>query len=468
MKNMKRLLIIGLLLLTAACGRHRHDDKQIFRYNESSGIATLDPAFAKDQSVIWPCRQLYNGLVELSTVDEGAEGAQQEAMQVQPSVAKSWTVSADGLTYTFTLRDDVFFHKSPLFGTADSTRRVVAEDFVYSFGRITDPSVASPGAWVLASVAGTEAPDDSTFIVRLKEPFAPFLSLLGMVYCSVVPHEVVEHYKDELLTRTGQLKEKYADRIDMVSTPFLNTEYLGFRMSEFDSPLKDKRIRQAINYGFDREKMMRYLRNGIGQPGTGGMVPCGLPGFDTVSTSYGYHYDPERAASLLAEAGYPGGKGLPPLTLSTTSSYLDLCKYIQQQLGLIGIEVKLDVNPPAALREHISQGKSSWFRGSWIADYPDAENYLQLFYSENRCPAGANYTRYRNPHYDALYRKAKKTPDEQERIALYRQMDSLIMEEAPVMVLYYDQILHFTHKNVSGLQSNAMNALDLRHVRIKN
>ena len=130
--------------------------------------------------------------------------------------------------------------------------------------------------------------------------------------------------------------------------------------------------------------------------------------------------------------------------------------------------MKLDVNPPAALREQISQGKAGWFRGSWIADYPDAENYLQLFYSENRCPAGANYTRYSNARYDALYRRAKKTTDEEERIVLYHKMDSLIMEDAPVMVLYYDQILHFTHKNVTGLRSNAMNALDLRKVKIEN
>ena len=536
MKNMKRLLIIGLLLLTAACGRHRHDDKQIFRYNESAGIATLDPAFAKDQSVIWPCRQLYNGLVELSTVDEGAEGAQQEAMQVQPSVAKSWTVSADGLTYTFTLRDDVFFHKSPLFGTADSTRRVVAEDFVYSFGRITDPSVASPGAWVLASVAGTEAPDDSTFIVRLKEPFAPFLSLLGMVYCSVVPHEVVEHYgkdfrnhpcgtgpfqfqywkegvklvmrknpayfesglpyldavavtfivdrqtvflefvkgnldfmnsldasyKDELLTSEGTLEEKYAGRINMTSTPYLNTEYLGFNMKGDDTPLKDSRIRQAINCGFDRRKMMRYLRNNIGTPGEGGFIPVGLPG---AAAEPFYSYDPERAKRLLAEAGYPDGKGLPKITLATTSNYLDLCKYIQQQLGLLGIDIQVDVNPPAALREQIAQGKATWFRGSWVADYPDAENYLSLFYSSNHSPAGPNYTRFTDRTFDRLYVEARSCTDTARRNALYRRMDAIVMQQAPVVVLYYDQILHFTHKNISGMRSNAMNTIDLRRVK---
>lgn len=554
MKHLLPYLVLSTsLLLLTGCRMPDNSDKQIFRYNESAGIATLDPAFAKDQALIWGCSQLYNGLVQLD-----------ENLQPQPCIAKQWQISDNGKTYTFTLRSDVYFHKNELFDTKDSTRTVIASDVLYSFQRILDPKVASPGRWVFEEVERFESPNDSTFIIHLKQPFGPFLSLLGMAYCSVVPREVVEHYgsdfrqhpcgtgpfqfqywkenvklvlrknplyfefdttstshlstltshrlpyldavavtfivdkqtvflefvkgnldfmnsldasyKDELLTRTGELKAKYTDRIDMVSTPFLNTEYLGFNMARStsggnlsDEVLKDKRVRQAINCGFDREKMMRYLRNGIGQPGTGGMIPCGLPGQAIIGDShYGYHYNPERAAQLLAEAGYPGGKGLPPLTLSTTSSYLDLCKYIQQQLGLLGIEVQLDVNPPAALREHISQGKSSWFRGSWIADYPDAENYLQLFYSENRCPAGANYTRYNNVKYDALYRKAKSTADEQERIDLYRQMDSLIMEEAPVVVLYYDQILHFTHKNVSGLRSNAMNALDLRRVRIAN
>ena len=518
------------VLALAGCGRHNHSDKQIFRYNESAGIATLDPAFSKDQSVIWPCRQLYNGLIQLD-----------EELNVQPCIAKAWSVSPDGLTYTFTLRDDVLFHRSPLFGTADSTRRVVAKDFEYSFDRIVDADVASPGAWIFHDVKGWEATDDTTFVVRLSEPFAPFLSMLGMVYCSVVPREVVEHYgkdfrnhpcgtgpfkfqywkegvklvmrrndtyferdaegnalpyldavavtfivdrqtvflefvkgnldfmnsldasyKDEVLNQDGTLKAKYADRIDMVSTPYLNTEFLGFNMED-DSPLHDRRIRQAINYGFDRRKMMRYLRNNIGEPGVYGFVPVGLPGCGTEPV---YEYDLGRTRQLLAEAGYPDGKGLPPLKLSTTSNYLDLCKYIQQQLGLAGLDVQVDVNPPAALREQKAQGKMAWFRGSWVADYPDAENYLSTFYSINSAPAGPNYTRFKSKEFDRLYIEARKETDPARRVALYRQMDQLVMREAPVVVLYYDQILHFTHKNVSGLRSNAMNTLDLRTVRI--
>ena len=486
---------------------------------------------------------MFNGLVRLDS-----------NLNVEPCIAKHWAISPNGLTYTFTLRDDVFFHKNPLFKTSDSTRKVTASDFLYSFNRILDPNVASPGLWIFSNVAenGFSAPNDTTFVVKLREPFAPMLSLLSMPYCSVVPREVVEHYgtdfrnhpvgtgpfqfqywkegvklvmrrnsnyferdneghtlpyldavaitfiidkqtaflefikgnldfmnsldasyKDEILTKTGQLKGKYTDRIDMISIPFLNTEYLGFNMEIFQDELTDatgqkidaqktKLIRQAINYGFDRVKMMKYMRNNVGRPGVNGMIPCGLPTYDS-SATYGYDYNLEHARKLLADAGFPNGKGLPTIKLATTSSYLDLCKYIQQQLSLVGINIKLDVNPPAALREQMAQGKCPWFRGSWIADYPDAENYMALFYSHNHSPSGPNYTHFTSIKVDQLYRIAIKETDNMKRLSMYRQMDSLVMDEAPVIVLYYDQILHFTHKNISGMRTNAMNALDLRY-----
>ena len=563
-KKLMAAAALLLVLFTTACHRHNPaDGKMIFRYNESAGITSLDPAYAKDQALIWASSQLYNGLVQLDS-----------NLAVQPAIARSWHISPDGLTYTFTLRNDIYFHKNALFCNAapsaasattkavsssrpngsndplwscepDSTRRVVASDFEYSFGRILDPKVASPGLWIFNNIESFEAADDTTFVVRLKHPFAPQLSLLAMPYCSVVPREVVEHYgadfrkhpcgtgpfafqywkegvklvlrrnplyferdslgvalpyldavaitfivdkqtaflefvkhnldfmnsiapsyKDELLTRRGQLKPKYADKLDMVSTPFLNTEYLGFLMDDPASPLRDKRVRQAINYAFDRRKMLLYMRNDIGSAGCYGMIPCGIAGYDT-NMAAAYEYNPVRARQLLAEAGYPGGRGLPTLKLSTTATYLDLCKYIQQQLGLVGIDVQVDVNPPGALRENIAQSKVQWFRGSWIADYPDAENYLSLFTSNNFCPSGPNYTHYSNPRYDALYERACRETDDSLRTELYKRMNAMIMDDAPVVVLYYDQILHFTHKNLTGLASNAMNALDLRKVRIE-
>ena len=108
------------------------------------------------------------------------------------------------------------------------------------------------------------------------------------------------------------------------------------------------------------------------------MIPKGMPSFDSTVTYY--DYNPERARKLLAEAGYPGGRGLPPITLSTTADYLDICKYHQYKTGEVGIEIKIDISPPAALKEMKAQAKLPFFRASWIADYPDAENYLSLFY----------------------------------------------------------------------------------------
>lgn len=554
------ILLTSFLILLTSCHRPTEGDgKAIFRYNESNGINTLDPAYSKDQATNWAVSQIFNGLVRLDS-----------NLNIVPCIAKRWVVSNDGMTYIFTLRDSVFFHENDLFEGESKTRKVVASDIVYSFNRILDEKVASPGLWIFSHVAEQEpfmAVDDTTFVVRMKEPFAPMLSILAMPYCSVVPREVVDHYgedfrnhpcgtgpfymkywkegvklvlrrnenyfeydtvwfqdssfkthhlpyldavaitfiidkqtaflefikgsldfmnsldalyKDEILTPQGELKEKYSDRIDMVSIPFLNTEYLGFNLETWYEGVSPavittqqinkstnqqlQLIRQAINYSFDRRKMMKYMRNNIGVPGCKGMIPCGLPGYFN-NSSYGYEYKPEKAKALLAQAGFPDGKGLPTLTLSTTSNYLDLCKYIQQQLTLVGFDVKIDVNPPAVLREHIAQGKSDWFRASWIADYPDAENYLALFYSKNHSPAGPNYTRFTSAEFDRLYERALRETDEQRRVELYRRMDSIVMTESPVMPLYYDQILHFTHKNVTGLRTNAMNALDLRYVR---
>jgi peptide/nickel transport system substrate-binding protein len=255
----------------------------------------------------------------------------------------------------------------------------------------------------------------------------------------------------------------------MTKQPYLNTEYLGILIdtnfkAAAESPLKLKYIRQAINYGFDRVKMMRYLRNNIGIAGTAGFVPAGIPWFDQKQVG-GYSYNPEKARMLLSKAGYPGGKDLPPITLTTNASYLDLCRFIQSQLGEIGINLKIDVTPPATLREMIAQSKVSFFRGSWIADYPDAENYLSLFYTPNFCPAGPNYTHFSLAGFDKLYRQSISESNDSLRAQMYIQMDRLLTEEAPVVVLYYDEVLRFNRKNVSGLGSNPLNLLNLKQVK---
>jgi oligopeptide transport system substrate-binding protein len=274
-------------------------------------------------------------------------------------------------------------------------------------------------------------------------------------------------YKDELLTMDGKLNPKFAGKFQLITRPYLNTEYLGFLIDPNsivvkDNPVRLKNIRRAINYAFDRRKMIRYLRNNIGTPGVNGIIPRGMPSFD--STSVYYEYNPVKARQLLAEAGFPEGKGLAPVVLSTTSDYLDLCKYIQHEVSETGIAMKIDIAPPAALKEMKAQAKLPFFRASWIADYPDAESYLSLFYSRNFCPQGPNYSHFTSKSFDDLYEKAMSEVNDSIRYHYYHEMEKLIMDESPVVILYYDQVLRFVQKNVKGLGSDPMNLLTLKRV----
>jgi oligopeptide transport system substrate-binding protein len=275
-------------------------------------------------------------------------------------------------------------------------------------------------------------------------------------------------YKDELLTREGKLKSRFSGKLSMVTQPYLNTEYLGFLMDPAkqiipNDPVRSRKIRQAINCAFDRHKMIRYLRNDIGYPGINGIVPRGMNSYD--SSAIYYDYNPDLARRLLSEAGFPGGGGLPVITLSTTSDYLDLCKYIQHQVEEIGITMKIEVIPPAALKEMKAMAKVPFFRASWIADYPDPETYLSLFYGRNFSPKGPNYTHFYDPRYDRLYEEAMQTISDSLRLENYKTMEAIMMDKAPVIVLYYDQVLRFVSRRITGLGSDPMNLLTLKRVR---
>lgn len=532
MKSIIHYISIFCISLTLfSCGKEAKEnrDNQVFRFNQDANVSSLDPAFAKSQDNIWMCNQLFNGLVQLD-----------DSLNIKPDLAKSWTISEDGKTYTFTLRNDVRFHKNNVF--KDSTRIVNAGDFAYSFNRLLDEKVASPGGWIMQNVENFRATNDTIFEINLKKSFPAFLGLLSMKYASVVPKEAFEtanydfrinpigtgpfqfklweenvklvlrknplyfekdengkqlpyleavavtflpdkqsgflqfaqgkidfisglhpSYKDEILTQSGQLQQKYKNDVNMITGPYLNTEYLGFRMDGSDKTVLDKRIRQALNYGFDRQKLVTYLRNGMGTPAINGMIPAGLPSFD--ETKIGYNYDIQKARSLVAEYKKATGDKNPKVALSTNATYLDISEYLQREWKKIGVDVSIDVNPPATLRQAISTGKVSFFRASWIADYPDAENYLSLFYSKNFAPNGPNYTHFKNTEFDKLYEDAFLETDDAKRFVLYQKMDHLVMKEAPVVPLFYDKVARFTRKNVVGLGINPLNMLDLRRVR---
>jgi len=529
------LLLCGLF--PVSCLQKRETDKNIFHYNEQTGIASLDPAFAKNQSIMWAVHQLFNTLVE---VDQN--------LNIVPSLAKSWEISQDRRTYIFHLRTDVFFHADQAFAN-EKGRPLRAIDIEYSLRRIIDKRTASPGAWIfnnkVDSADAFKAIDDSTFRLKLIRPYMPILGILSMQYCSIVPKEAVEKYgidfrrhpvgtgpfrfvawdegqalilsknknyferdstgkrlpyldgikvsfydnkatefllfrqkqidfindiessfKDEVLTKKGQLRKNWERKIVLQTHPYLNIEYLGILVDSTNplvenSPTRLKKIRQAINYGFDRRKMIMYLRNSLGIPAESGFVPAGLPSFDSAKVR-GYYYDPAKSKQLLAEAGFPNGNGLPVIKLLTIPNYSDLAGFIAKQLEEIGIPVQVEVVQKSLLLELTSNNRALFFRGSWIADYPDAENYLSVFYSKN--PAPPNYTRYNNPEFDGLFEQALAETNDSLRYELYRKADQVMIDDAPVVPLWYDEWIHFTQPEIKNLNVNGLNLLELRRV----
>jgi ABC-type transport system substrate-binding protein len=224
-----------------------------------------------------------------------------------------------------------------------------------------------------------------------------------------------------------------------------------------------RQVRQAINYGFDRNKMILYLRNSLGIPAQSGFVPVGLPSFDSTQVK-GYSYDPAKARKLLAEAGFRGGD-LPQIRLLTISIYSDIAEFIAKQLEDIGFRVNVEVVQKSLLLEMTSSSRALFFRGSWIADYPDAENYLSVFYSKN--PAPPNYTRYKNPAFDAAFEKALAETNDSLRYRLYREADQIMIRDAPVVPLWYDVVVRLVQPWVEGFHPNALNLLELRRVRVR-
>ena len=245
----------------------------------------------------------------------------------------------------------------------------------------------------------------------------------------------------------------------MLRGPFLNTEYLAFFSGSNQKEIKSPLIRKAINIGFDKEKMVKFLRNGIGKAGNGGFIPKGMSGHNSKSLNI---YNPENARKLVDI--YKKTNGTPKIELTTSSNYLILCEFIQKELENIGIQISINVIPGSSLKQAKANGKLDFFRASWIADYPDAENYMALFYSKNFSPNGPNYTHFKNENFDKLYEKMIKETDQSERVKMYKKMDSIVISKSIIVPLYYDEVTRFVSKNIKGMEITATNLLDLRRV----
>lgn len=242
-----------LLLFSTFYSCHTSDTKispkQTFFYNQTGGLESLDPAFAKTLAIMWQINMIYNTLVEID-----------DQLQIVPSLAYKYEIDSGGLVYRFYLRDEVYFHDNEAFPNGKG-RKMTAEDVVFSFDRIIDAPTASPGAWVFNGRVAKEKPfraiNDSIVEIHLEQAFAPFLEILSMQYCSIVPKEVVEKYGADFRSHPCGTGPFYMVRWDEGNTLILHKNQ---RYWEQDNSGNRLPYFEAVKVSFNESKPMEFLK----------------------------------------------------------------------------------------------------------------------------------------------------------------------------------------------------------------
>lgn len=255
------------------------------------------------------------------------------------------------------------------------------------------------------------------------------------------------------------------------STPEMATHYYEFNLTK--TPFNNAKVRKAFNYAIDRDKIIEQVLKGEAYgPGIHGITPPSFPGYDITGIS-GYSFKPEKAKKLLAEAGYPDGKNFPTIKIELNSGGSkndNVVVEVQKQLKeVLNVNVDFEVVTMGKKLEDAKYANAEIFRSAWIADFPSPENFLWILYGANvpeelNMPSYPNTPRYVNPDYDKLFELGKRAKTKKESYAYFKQAEQIMIEDAPIMVLWYDDSYRFVSAKIKQLHINPMRYLDLSQV----
>jgi peptide/nickel transport system substrate-binding protein/oligopeptide transport system substrate-binding protein len=512
------LLLIGLVFDGAVGPQTRGGT---YRAVLGADPPTLDPAQATDTTSAAVIRQLFDGLLELD-----------ENLTLVPALAERWSVSKDQKVYVFALRKGARFHHGrevTAQDVKDSFERAARGKRPWVFEKLLGAPEFIRGQ--TREIRGIRVTNPGKVELALQKPFAPFPYLLAYDAAFIVPREVAEQrgaefasrpvgtgafrfvswrrddqvvleafpghfrgapYLERLvyriipqeLTRLQEYRTGSLEHVDVptghhqaarrdpalskeLSTwPILGTYALRFTLTQ--PPFGKRELRQALNFAIDAKTIADVILEGSVIPAKG-VLPPGMPGHDP--SLPGYPFDRERARRLLAQAGFPGGQGLPPITLHYNVSDLHkrIAELAQAQLREVGVQVRLASLDWAAYIKLVDDGGTQWHRMGWIADYPDPENFLTvLFHSRNRGAPG-NTSRYASPAVDRLLDEADALPLGPARLAKYREAERRIVEDAPWVFLYHYTSRLLLKPFVRGFERSAMSvAPEMQMTRMRN
>jgi len=456
----------------------------------------LDPHKTVAAATFQITRNIYDTLVQ--TDEKG---------RLVPDLALAWAPSADGLTWTFTLREGVRFHNG---------RLMTADDVVYSFQRLLSPETASPRAKDFAVIQSVSAPDAKTVVFTLKKPSAAFLSNLAYGWAAIVPKEaaatlrdhpvgtgpfqLVEWVKDSHVTlarfdgyfspgvpyldkatfqvitdpaaRMAALRAGEVDvipelpaqdvaavhqdpNLKIIEVPFNGIQYIAINNKM--PPLDNLKVRQALNYAVDKRAVIDIAQFGIGVPIGSHMPPVTDYYVDLTGR---YPYDPAKAKQLLAEAGYPNGFETTMILPQPYDFHIRNGQVVADQLGKVGIKVKLETMEWGTWLQQVYNGRQFALTAIGATGRLDPDPFLSPYISAS----AENMRNYSNQAFDQLAAQGAVEADPAKRHAIYAQMQTLLADDAAAIFLLAPLSSVTMQKQVQGWVVYPIDIYDLRTV----
>ena len=488
------LILLSLLTLTACPASTPSESRQIMRIALETAPQRLDPRYAVDAASQRVIQLVYNGLVRLDA-----------QAQIVPDIATSWEMP-EPTTYVFHLRQDVTWHDA---------ERLTAADVHYTFTSLLDEKNKSPKRASFDKITSIEVMDEHTIRFVLSEPFAPFLTHMTQgiipqpkageperdldahpigtgpfkfdrtepnVAVHLLAHDtyfegratldgIVLRILPDAMVRLFELQKgnidliqndlppdlltqlRSDDQFTVIQAPGTNFTYLGLNCQ--DEILQHVEVRQALAYAIDRQAVIRHVLNGLGTLADG-ILPAGHWAHEANVPRYGY--DPDRAAQLLDQAGFPDPDGDGPqprfqLTYKTSQQEEGrrIAEVLQEQLRQVGIAVEIRSFEWGTFFGDIRAGNFQLYALTWVGvTEPDIFHYV--FHSQSVPPAGANRGHYVNAQLDALLDAGRRSMSPEARRASYSQAQLLIATELPYVPLWHRTNVVVLRSTFTGYQ----------------
>ncbi len=501
-----------------------------YRRAFADAFIVLDPALIKDSNSHEVCRQIYDGLLEFDEMARLQPAIAKDWSISEDKLTYTFNLR-DDIRFHKTVDGKPTLNGGRLLDAHDvlySFNRLLKpqEDSQAAFfWMIKGSREFSEGQ--ASEIAGIRVIASHSIVFELEKPFAPFVSLLAMCNTFIVPREDaegqpgglaavpvgtgafkwsgragetirlsandgyfrgrpwLEHLefpviRDEL-ERFAAFNEGRLSHVDVPDSQYCNVKqdaarsaclierslwgsnYLGLNLQQ--APFDNRLVRQALNYALDRETIVRIVLNGRVQVANG-ILPPGVPGHN--DNLAGYSYDLKRARDLLAEAGYPEGKGFPEITLQYNRDAIHsrTAEFILANLRDIGITCIVKELEFGDHLKSVEEGTVAFFRMGWTVDYPDPDSFLYTLFHSSNIGTGYNFSRMNNPELDSLLDRARFETDMEKRIAIYHQAEKLIVDEAPWVFLHFYSAHLLHHSGVHGIKLGPMGEalMQYRHI----